>query len=190
MKRIFLAATIILAGATATFAHNNIFGFKHHNEAKTERRETRKELRREHRLENRDEVSNLTKNQFAIDFPKAKNVRFVKTNDFDQVLFTSGKKKMKAYYDHDNELVGTTQTRAFADLPQNAQKEILKKYAGYTPTEVIKFDDNEINETDMVMYGTSFNDEDNYFVDLQDGNKQVVVKVDLAGRVSFFKEIK
>lgn len=189
MKKIFLATGILLAGATATFAHSNII-FKHHKEARMEKREARKELRRERRLENRDEVSNLTKNQFAIDFPKARNVRFVRSNDFDEVLFTSGKKQLKAYYDYDNELVGTTQSKTFADLPQNAQKEILKKYAGYTPREVIKFDDNESNETDMVMYGTPFDDADNYFVDLQSGNKDVIVKVDLAGNISLFKEMK
>lgn len=189
MKKFFLATGIMLAGATVTFAHGNGL-FRHHKEARMERKEARKELRRERRLENREEVSNLTKNRFAIDFPKAKNVRFVKTNNFDEVLFTSGKKRLKAYYDYDNELVGTTQSNAFADLPQHAQKEILNNYPGYTAREVIKFDDNESNETDMMMYGASFADQDNYFVDLQSGNKDVIVKVDLGGNVSFFKEMK
>ncbi len=181
MKKIFLAASIILMSATVTFAQK---------EASIEGKEAKKELRSERRAENRSEVSDLTRNQFAMDFPGAKNVQFVKTKDFDEVSFMSGKKKLIAYYDVDSKLVGTTQNKTFADLPENAQKEILKKYAGYSVAAVVKYDDNENNETDMILYGTTFNDADNYFVELSDASKAIVVKVDLLGGVSFFKEIK
>ena len=80
MKKIFLAAGIMLIAATVTFAHNNNIGRKERKEARIEKRETRKEHRREHRAENRNEVSDLTRSQFPIDFPDAKNVRFEKTD--------------------------------------------------------------------------------------------------------------
>ena len=186
MKKIFLAATIIFTAATVTFAQNN----SNAKQVKMERTELRKEVRKEHRLENRSEVSDLTKTQFAIDFPGATNVHFGKTSEFDVVSFTSGKRMLRAYYDYEQELVGTTQEKTFADLPENAQKEIHKKYAGYSVDGVIKFDDNQSNETDMIMYGTSFDDADNYFVELKNDSKAIIVKVDLSGEVSFFKDMK
>jgi hypothetical protein len=189
MKKIFLALSIMLTAATVTFAHTSA-GRRERKEERIERREIRKEYHKLRRAENRNEVSDLTRNQFAIDFPDAKNVRFVRTKEFDEVLFSSGKKNLRAYYDIDNELVGTTQKKAFADLPEHAQKEILKKYAGYNVDDVIKFDDNESNETDMIMYGTTFDDADNYFVELKNNNKAIILKVDLSGEVSFFKDMK
>ena len=189
MKKIFLVVGIMLTVATITFAHKSA-DRRERKEERIERREIRKEYHRLRRAENRNEVSDLTRNQFAIDFPDAKNVRFVRTKEFDEVLFIYGKKKLTAYYDYDHELVGTTQDKTFADLRENAQKEILKKYAGYNIDGVIKFDDNESNETDMIIYGTSFDDADNYFVELKNDSKDLIVKVDLAGYVSFFKDMK
>jgi len=75
-------------------------------------------------------------------------------------------------------------------LPENAQKRIKKEYPGYDATAVIKFDDNEANDMDMILYGMSFNDADNYFVELNKDNKIIVVKVDMEGQVSYFKAIK
>jgi DUF1365 family protein len=43
---------------------------------------------------------------------------------------------------------------------------------------------------DMILYGNTFDDADNYFVELKKDNKAVVVKVDLAGYVSFFTDMK
>ena len=189
MKKIFIAVGVILTAATMTFANPTV-DRKDRKEARIERREARKEHRRERRLENGGEVSILTRSQFAIDFPDAKNVRFEKTQNFDEVSFMSGKKKLRAYYDYENNLVGTTHKKTFANLPENAQKEILKKYAGYTIAGIIKYDDNESNETDMIMDGTSFDDGDNYFVELKNDNKDIIVKVDPSGYVSFFKDMK
>ena len=114
-----------------------------------------------------------------------------KTKNFEEVLFTSDKEKLRAYYDYDSQLVGTTEKKSFADLPENAQKKIEKDYADYAIAEVIKFDDNESNDTDMILYGTSFEDADNYFVELKNNSKPpIIVKVDLLGGVSFFEEMK
>ena len=184
MKKIFLVAGILLTTAV-TFAQNN----NDAKQVKMEGSDTKKELRKEHRAESRNEVSYFTRRHFAKDFPGAKNVRFETTNDFDKVSFLSGKKNLTAYYDYRNKLVGTTQKKTFADLPEKAQKEILKKYEDYTIAGIIKFDDNEDNDTDMILYGTSFDDADNYFVELKKDDKAIVVKVDLAGYVSYFSEM-
>jgi len=188
MKRIFLAAGIMMA-ATVTFAQESIVHATH-KEAKMENKEARKDLHAERRLENRSEVSVLTKDHFAVDFPDAKNVLFEKTTNYDEASFTEGNDNLKAYYDYSSTLIGTTQRKTYADLPGNAQKRIQKEYPGYDATVVIKFDDNEANDMDMILYGLSFNDADNYFVELTKDNKAIVVKVDMEGQVSYFKAIK
>lgn len=66
------------------------------------------------------------------------------------------------------------------------QKRRLKKYKGYTADAVIYFDDNEYNDTDMILYGQQFADEDNYFVELVKGSKKIVLRSNMAGDVSFF----
>lgn len=189
MKKIFLATGMLMMAATVTFAHSNV-DRKERREARVEKKEERKERRMFRRAENRIEVSDLTKEQFARDFSGAKGVHFMKSKDFDEVYFTMDGKKLKAYYDIDNKLVGTTQKKTFADLPENAQKRILEKYADYAVDRVIKFDDNEDNDLDMVLYGTTFDDADNYFVEMKNNNKAIVLKVDKAGDVSFFANMK
>jgi ribosomal protein L12E/L44/L45/RPP1/RPP2 len=188
MKKIFLAAGILLTAATATFAQNNISNDA--QEAKMNGTETRKEMREERRAENRNEVSSSTINQFALDFPGVTNVQFAKTKNFDEVTFMSGNKRMTAYYDYKNSLIGTTEEKSFADLPAKAQKAIHKEYAGYTISEVFKFDDNEDNGSEMLLYGLPFNNAENYFAELKKGKKAIVVQVDQAGEVSYFINIK
>jgi hypothetical protein len=184
MKKILLMAGIIVAAATATFANENI--------GDNGRRETRKDIRKERRADNRTQVSYVTKSKFAVDFPNARNVRFIRTKDFDQVSFITGegeRKILTAYYDIESNLVGTTQNKTFADLPENSQKEIQKRYAGYKTLDVIKFVDDGENERDMTLFNNPFDDADAYFVELAKANQTIVVKVDQAGYISYFKDL-
>jgi hypothetical protein len=185
MKKIFLVAGILITATTMTFAQNS----NDAKQVKAEDIETKKELRHERRMENKTEVSDRTKDAFVRDFPDAKNSRFVKTERFDKVFFLNGKKNEVAYYDYSNHLAGTTQEKSFSDLPESAQKNILKKYKEYNISRVIKFDGQEDNDTDMYLYGISFDDADNYFVELKNADKAIVVKVDLSGEVSFFSDM-
>jgi len=189
MKKIFLATGVMMAAAT-TFAQADI---AHHSqsESKMEHKIAKKDMREERRLESRNEVSELTKSQFAIDFPDAKNIEYSKSDNFDEVAFTSStNENLKAYYDYNNVLVGTTQIKSLADLPEKAQKKIHKEYPGYNVTSVIKFNDNMDNDMDMILYGTTFNDADNYFAELVKNDRKIVVKVDMGGDVSYFTQIR
>ena len=189
MKNIFLVVGILFTTTTVTFAHTTI-NREDRKETRIERKKTRKELRAETTAENDNEVSVLTKDEFVTDFPDAKNARFVRTKNFDEVAFMSGNERLRAYYDNTSNLVGTTQEKSFADLPEHAQKEILKKYTDYSVDDVIKFDDNETNETEMIMFGTTLGDADNYFVELKNDSQAILVEVDLLGGVSFLKDLK
>jgi|SoiMethySBSTD1v2_1073268.scaffolds.fasta_scaffold05344_11 hypothetical protein len=186
MKKIFFATTILILGATVTFAHDT----SKSKLGKEENREIRKEHRKARRAENRNEVGIVTINQFAMDFPHAKNVQYQKDKEFDVVYFTNDdNEQMKAYYDFMGQLEGTSQAKTFSDLPENGQKRILKEYPGYTIEHVIRYDDNEANEINAILYGIAF-DADNYFVELKAMDKSIVVKVDDAGYVSPFADIK
>lgn len=135
-------------------------------------------------------VSVKAKNQLAIDFPKAENISWERTATFDQASFTMNGQQMKAYFDSEANLVGSTIDKSFSDLPAKGQKEINEKYKDYKAGPVIFFDDNERTDTDMVLWATQFDDEDMYFAELNKGTAKIIVKITPSGEVSLFKELK
>ncbi|HVZ57156.1 MAG TPA: hypothetical protein VG870_10895 [Chitinophagaceae bacterium] len=134
-------------------------------------------------------ITYMAQAQFYSDFPGATVLGWRRSGDFQEADFVQDHTTYTAFYDDRDELVGTTTTKTLADLPQNARRYLAEKYAGYTPSEVIYFADNEDNETDMVMYGIPVADEDNYFVLLRKPGENLVVKVSPTGTVSYFKKI-
>jgi hypothetical protein len=130
------------------------------------------------------------KSQFTEDFPDAKNIHFARLKDLNEVSFTQDKEEMTAYYREGDQLVGTIRKESPAGLPGNAQKEIQNKYPGYTIASVVKFDDNESEATEIILDGISMDDADNYFVELKNDDKAIVVKVDLSGRVNYLTTMK
>jgi len=151
-------------------------------EIKTERKELRK-------LEGGSAVSNQTKSAFFADFGNVPDVKWKRAVYLDEAVFTKDGKELKAYYDFYSKLVGTTSIKTFADIPLNAQKEIKSKYKDYAIGVVVFFDDNEANETDMLLWNTQFSDADNYFVELSKDKKNIVLQVNAEGEVFFFKEL-
>lgn len=165
MKKILLAAGILLISAMATFAQDD----------------------------NRDyanEADPGIKSQFTADFLDAKNVHFARVKNLNEVSFTQDKKNIDAYYDDKDQLVGTIRKESFVDLPDNAQKEIRNKYPGYAIANVVKYNDNESDDTEVILYGVSLNDADNYFVELKNDSKAIVVKVDPSGGVDYLTTMK
>ena len=159
------------------------------NERSIIKKEIKEEQKKLRKLKGK-EVSSQSKQAFYGDFGNIPVTKWERTANFDEATFTKDGLVMKAYYDADSKLVGTTTHKTFADIPASAQKEINKKYQGYTKGDVIFFDDNELNETDMVMFGNQFDDADNYFVDLKKDNKEIILQVNMGGDVSFFKQMK
>jgi hypothetical protein len=184
MKKIILATSVwILASSICIAAGPG-------SQARKEARRERKELKKEKKAESKTEVSYFTEMHFSSDFPGAQNVVFGKTKHFDEVTFVYGNQVMRAYYDGSNNLIGTTESMPVSALPAAAQKKIAKKYPGYEIRHVILFNDNEENTTDMILFGNTFEDEDNYFAELTKGNHDIIVKADMRGEVSLFKELK
>jgi hypothetical protein len=152
---------------------------------KKEKNEYRMELKK---LKGK-EVSYRAKQQFYRDFGDIPGTKWERTANFDRAIFTRDGQTSIAYYDSDANLVGTTTDKTFEDLPARARKYINSKYPGYSRG-VIFFDDNEFNETDMVLYSMQFDDADNYFVALKKGTGEIILKVSMRGDVSFFKKLK
>ena len=176
----FLFIVAVAQGQTQKAEKEKVIENK--NEVKTERAELRK-------LEG-TEVSVLAKNNFSKDFSDAKNVQSKRVDTFDEFLFTNKDGQLtKAYYDYDGNLVGTTQRKTFADIPIKSQQQIKAKYKDYKIGEVFYYDDNDINDTDMILYGLQFDDNDLYFVELVKGTSKIVLQVDPEARVSFFTKL-
>lgn len=155
------------------------------NNAKKESKIEKKEIRKEEGKM----ISEMSKEAFEGDFGKLPGVVWEKDHLFDVALFTKDGKNCKAFYDETSKLVGTVTDKNFTDLPKSAQNEIKKQYKDYTIDKVVYFEDNESNESDMLLYGTQFEDADNYFVELTGKNKNIVVQVNPKGSIFFFKEL-
>jgi hypothetical protein len=184
MKNILIAGSVILLYTTTANAQSESGTGKDEKETKAELRKTEREANRNDR-----NVSYQSNQAFLRDFPDADNVNWRTVSFYEVAEFNNKGTITKAYYDMDNELVGTTTEKAFSDIPLVAQKHIKKNYSSYTPENVILFDDNEYNDTDMELYGTTFDDEDNYFVSLKKDKETIVLKVNTSGDVSFFKKL-
>ncbi len=135
-------------------------------------------------------VSEKALQQFSHDFGNLPVEKAIRTYNFDEITFVKNAVQSKAYYDADAQLVGTTHAIAYSKLPANAQKKINKLYKAYKVMELILFDDNEANESDIWLYNTRFNDADSYFVRLQNARKQIIVQVDMNGDISYFASLK
>jgi hypothetical protein len=189
MKNVFVIGSLLVFTATAAFAQDEM---AFNEPAKFILHKTSKAQREENRLIRREKIATspsfMTEQHFLIDFPKATHVSW-KRDGFEEASFTWNGKEMKAFYDLNDVLIGTTTPANYSELPAAAQKEIEKYYKDYTPQSVILFDDNEFNDTNMMLYGNSFEDEDNYFVEMTNNNKTIVLLVNRQGLVSYFQDI-
>lgn len=186
MKKIMVLAAAAFMAFTSVQAQQEVAVKKDIKELKKEKRADEKQLRK---LEGND-VSVQSKDQFRVDFGNIDNVQWKRNGYFDEAVFKQNGVTKKAFYGFDSQLVGTVIPKTFADLPKNAQEHINNKYKNYKVDRVIMYDDNEYNDMDMILYGTQFDDEDSYFVELSSPQKKTILMVSLDGNVSFFKEMK
>ena len=156
-------------------------------------KETKKDLKSERVALKKLEgtmVSDESKTAFYENFSDAKNVTSKRDDTFDVFTFTnSDGVNLKAFYDIDSKLVGTIQSKQFSDLDPKVQEKIKKEYKDYAVGPVIFYKDNPENSTDMIVYGSQFDDADCYFVELSKGTKKTILQIDTEDVIHFFKEI-
>jgi hypothetical protein len=192
-KLIFLSATAIMFFATTNAQTDVAYVKKDKSALKHEKSVIKKEKKTDREVLRKlkgSEVSEQSMQAFIVDFGNIPVNKWTRGENFDEAHFTKDGQAMKAYYDYNSQLVGTVQDKTLTDLPAKAQVTIKEKYKGYRPESVIFFDDNERNETDMVLFSSQFDDVDGYFVQLQKGNKKIVVQVSMGGDVSYFTSMK
>lgn len=138
-----------------------------------------------------ESVSAEIMTSFDINYPKAEDVVWNRTDNLNQAIFTNAKDGLRtsAYYDFDGNLVGSTTAKKLADLPEKAQQIIKTAYKDYSVGPIIYFLDNPINDTDLVLWATVFNDTDMYFAELDKGTQKIIVRITPSGDVSYFKEL-
>ncbi|WP_276484878.1 hypothetical protein [Paraflavitalea pollutisoli] len=196
MKQIIIASMTLLFATTAANAQNagDITAVKHETVVKEKKATAPKKAAREERRELRKleagQVSYFSQQQFAQDFGNVPNVSWKRTAYFDEATFQQDGHTQTAYYDIESKLVGTTEVKAVTELPEAGQKAIAKQYKGYTVQNVILFDDNESNDSDMLLYGVQFDDADNYFVELTKGSQDIIVQIDLTGNLFYFANLR
>jgi len=194
MKKIIILSAVAIvvtvavnAQADEAYAKNDMnISNKERSVERKQRREDRKELRKL----NREEVSTLSKEEFYSDFGDIPDTQWERSDNFDEATFTTDGQVVTAFYDENSKLVGTTSGKSFTDLPAAAQKIINEQYKEYSVADVMFFDDNEFNETDMILFNQQFEDADNYFVELKKDNKKIVLQVNMEGEVSYFTRLK
>jgi hypothetical protein len=161
---------------------------KHHKEAKTA--SSKKHAKKILRKLTGSNASEQSKATFYEQFGNVQDVQWVRQDYFDMATFTRDGQQMKAYFDNDGELVGTSIQTNMKALPMKAQLEIAKKYGGYTVGDVILYDDNNEQISDIILFGTQMESADNYFVELKKDSKRVILEVSPEARVTLFKELK
>ncbi|MDE3247945.1 MAG: hypothetical protein KGO82_04765 [Bacteroidota bacterium] len=155
------------------------------NPDRTERRDERRAMRKQAA----NEVSYFSEQSFYHDFGKQANVNWRHDGAFDIASFDINGVVESAYYDRDAVLVGTTQYKSFSELPAAARQYINERYADYSVDGVVFFDDNEANESDMIIFNRPFEDADNYFIELSKEGKKIVLESDPGGNIQYFTSI-
>lgn len=189
MKHAIVFGSMLILSATTAFSQevltlNEPIHFASHKLNKSQREENRS-IRREKAAAT---PNYATEQHFETDFPNATNVSWRRAG-FEEALFTLNGKEQKAFYDYNHDLIGTTTVVDYSVMPEAARKYIEKHYGDYTTQQVILFNDNEYNDSDMVLYGNAFDDADNYFAVLSNNNKTIVLQVNREGLVTFFRDV-
>lgn len=193
MKKLFFISIISLGLATTGNAQTTTTTLKSEirkdkkmgKSGKSDEHVAREELRK---LEG-NEVSYGSTQAFETTFPNVKPVSTERLDNFDEFDFMKDGNKVAAFYDGDSKLVATTQTKTYMDLPAKSREIIAKKYDGYNPINVLYFDDNENNNTNMILYKAQFNPEDSYFVEMSNGFKVIVLQVENDGEVNYWTRV-
>lgn len=160
-------------------------------------REEKREVREEKQsIRDLNEISKNTMDLFNTDYPKAKNVEWSVPGSFIQAEFTERNSKMEAFFNFNNELIGTAKYISYNKLPARALTEIAKKYPGYAPVSTLFYDDNEnnVNNLPMPMFGNNIEngnfDMDNYYTSLSKNDKKILLEVNTDGQVNFLHFLK
>ena len=119
------------------------------------------------------EVSKFIVKQFQKQFNQINDVTWKTTNEFISASFHTDGKKTSVFYNNDGNLIGVSKEVTLTDLPKAAQKTIDEHYSKFNVASVIEF--------------TEANGTFNYYIQLQNERKQIILKADELGYISDFQ---
>ena len=117
-----------------------------------------------------NKVSVRAINTFKHDFKGVSNVEWNIKSGMNCVSFVKDAVHTEVFYDNDGTMIATCKMAEFSDLPGNARKSFSEKYAGYTITELISYENR---------------DEFFYFMAIKNDQEKLILKVS-NGRISVF----
>jgi len=126
---------------------------------------------------NSDKVSQAVKNSFHAEFGAQSNLNWNQTENFDVASFDVEGQSVNAYFTKEGVLEGKTFLKKWADLPFQAQVNIVQRYKDYDVESV------------FVYYGKSLNNAGNYFVSLSKDNSTILVQVNDNGNTTLYKKL-
>ena len=127
-------------------------------------------------------VSYAVQQEFNNDFATAQNVVWTVTKNCQKADFIIDGVKKTAFYNFSGDFLGTTEVVSYAAIPAKSQKLIADNYKGFTASEVIVYQTNEAVNDDI--------EPTSYFVDLKNGEHELLVRVTSEGKLDFFKQVK
>jgi hypothetical protein len=137
-----------------------------------------------------DRIPIGTRNEFASDFSNVQDVTWKVGPGYSEAEFVKDGKSMMAFFDYDDEWIGTGYYVDYADLPEKGRERIAKDYGDYIPEKAMFYED-EQNDEDLLNFFGNFLQSEAYFVLLRKDNedKEIVVQVALDGEVSYFSNV-
>lgn len=120
-------------------------------------------------------VSSAILANFHSQFKEASDVTWLVTNDYTKAAFTADNTSMEVYYNPGGDIIGTSKSIIFDELPANARKRFDKKFSGYEVKEVIRFE--------------GF-DEAAYYISGENEKETIIIKVTNENNLSVFKKTK
>ncbi|MFT3823184.1 MAG: hypothetical protein QM731_04655 [Chitinophagaceae bacterium] len=136
-----------------------------------------------------EKINEITVDHFHEDFPAAAQATWIKGGGFDKVTFEQKGETLTAYYDFDNNLMGTMQNVEETALPEKSIKQIDKHYPDYVVAQVLKFEDNQENDNDINYFYEPVHEPLSYFVELTNEKHEIILQVSPNGEMSFFKQL-
>lgn len=107
---------------------------------------------------------------FEASFAGANNVGWSLKDNLSVASFTQDESNVKVFYNSEGDFIATTKEVKMDELPTFAKRIIAKKYSGYTVKEAFEF---------------KSDDETDYFVAIENENKNIVLKVN-EGSISVY----
>lgn len=114
-------------------------------------------------------------NAFKKEFVSAQDVSWRNSENYFVATFSYNRQWISAYFSEDGDLLGTARNLIFSQLPIAVMKEITERYRAEDVSGIFEFNEGS---------------ESNYYMNVKQGNKTLLVKASPGGTVSVIRRVK